>query len=180
MKTIVELLAEMPEEKSNNGCWIVKNPQPQTKGSSIWNTCFYRWAQNFSDRIEIRQNSNPKFFHTYTRIPLEFKPFVFFMYINQHKNTGIDILLPEKAIVIGGYEAQPSGEYLNYSYLFFCPTGEPPTIGTCIDEGVWIQHKNSEKDPILLTQEVICNRPLKIIPIKESLWKKEIEEVEEL
>ncbi len=138
MRTLIKLLSACDSaraDKESNGYYIV---------TEKWNTCFFRWAKNITDRIEVRVNSNPKVAHSYTRIPSILKDKVYFIYVNTQE--GFKILLKEDDIIIGGYEPQPSGEYLNYSFLIYSPTGSHPDVKRFDEPGAWVKGKRFNMD----------------------------------
>lgn len=148
MKQVVKLLSECSTkkaEKESNGYYIV---------TEQWNTCFHRWANNITDRIEVRVNSIPNVAHSYTRIPAILKDKIFFVYVNCLDVEGFQIVLRGQEIIVGGYDPQASGEYLNYSYLVYSPTGEPPVIETYSEAGAWVKHPNLS--PVKFRMEMLC------------------------
>jgi len=158
MKTVIKLLSECntkKAEKESNGYYVV---------TEQWNTCFHRWANNITDRIEVRQNSIPEVAHTYTRIPAILKSKVFFVYVNCLDVEGFTIELKEKEIIIGGYEPQKSGGFLNYSYFIYSPIGEQPVINSYSENGCWIKHPNMS--PIKFRMEMLCPASINVRSFK--------------
>ncbi len=175
MITKIKLLAQCETrraDKQSNGYYIVES----IEGKRVWNTCFHRWAHKIWDRIEIRKNSMPTYWHTYSRIPATLKPYIFFVYVNARKEDGFIMNLPEKSIIVGSYDPQVSGEYLNYAYLVYCPTEEAPSIQSALDSQVWLRYM--ENEPVLYHRDMVCpeRRELKLIKFAEP--KEEVEELE--
>lgn len=146
MKIAIKLLAEMqtkPADKQSNGYYIV---------TEYWNTCFHRWAHNLEDRIEVRQNNKPSTYHTYTRIPVSLKENIWFLYVNCKPNEGFKVYMEDGDLVVGGYDPQESGGYLNYSFLLYCKT--PPCIEKCEFAGFYIERE--QHPPIAFRLNMLC------------------------
>lgn len=120
MKTLIKPLNECQTRKSDkgNGYYIV---------SETWGTCFHRISttKNF---FEITHNSQPVNFHTYTKVPASLADRTFHVYANPHISNNLLIHMPKGGRIVGMYYPQLSGEYLNYSFLIYCPTGEAPEV----------------------------------------------------
>lgn len=116
-------------EKTNGYFLVGEERKP---GS--WGTCFLRIISSRSkkpqDQIDITYNTDPSFFHTYTKIPQSIAHNVFHVYVNYEQGSSICLDLPQGARVIGFDTPQPSGSYLNRSFLIYSPSGVEPTIET--------------------------------------------------
>lgn len=150
MKSLIKLLADCQTkkaDKSSNGYYIV---------TEKWNTCFHRWATKMTGKIEVRVNSSPTCMHSYTRIPVSLKNNIYFVYANRKKNKGVIITLQEGDLIVGGYEPQQSGDFLNYAYLVYSKNGEAPIVEKYPQEGVWIIFAHEEKEALKFNPDMLC------------------------
>lgn len=109
--------------------------------SEHWGTCFHRVSKTRRE-IDITYNINPKCFHTYTKFPDFIADKLFDVYVNYPADESLLIDLNGFDRVIGFDQPQPSGNYLNRSFLVLCPSGDEPKITTlktgAKDETFWI------------------------------------------
>ncbi len=119
MLLFIKKLADCETKQSDkkNGNYIVKKK---------WNTCFHRWWTTDSNDIEVRANSNPSCYHTYTRIPKKYINNIYFVYVNS--KTSIQLNLSSKDLIVGSYEPQKSGVFYNYAFLIFTENSEAISV----------------------------------------------------
>lgn len=146
MKKVIKKIIDCHVKKSDhdNGFFI----QGET-----WGSCFFRFMRNVKDQIWIKHNSQPNCFHTYTKIPSRLDDQVFHVYINYKKGKTVLLRLPAGGRVLGFDSPQPSGEYLNRSFLVLCQHESP-------DVEISKQPGNSEEDFFFSKGEcppLICN-----------------------
>jgi hypothetical protein len=124
----IKRLTDCQTKKSDrkNGYYIV----PEN-----WGSCFHRIATK-KEFFEITHNSQPKNFHTYTKIPSALAHNVFHVYVNAELYLNLLIELPKGARIVGMYDPQISGNFLNHAYLIYCPTGEAPEISPYEADGM--------------------------------------------
>jgi len=121
---VIKKLSECEQEKHKNGYFLV---------SETWGTCFFRVAHN-RPTFEIQRYSTPTAERTYTKIPVAAYKNVFHVYVNVHKYSFFTLNLPYNSIIVGMSDEQPSGDYLNYSFLVYSKNGDIPEI-----EGIYEQ-----------------------------------------
>lgn len=128
LNVLVRKLTDCPTkraDKTTNSSFIV---------SDTWGTCFFRFVSEPStrrqDRIQIEQYKleGQKVRRTYTRIPEAIKENVFHVFANIKQGLFPVLEMPIGSRVIGFHEPTQSGEYNNFTFLIYSPTGETPFI----------------------------------------------------
>ena len=128
MKTVVKPIIECASKRSdhNNGFFI----QAET-----WGSCFHRISsRSHPDEIFIKFNRKPKCFHTYTKFPARVANLIFHVYVNYEQETSVLLDLSPGSRLIGFDQPQPSGEYLNRSFLILSPSCIKPEIFEYVPE----------------------------------------------
>ncbi len=134
LNVLIKKLSECEQEKHKNGYFLV---------SETWGTCFFRIAKN-RPTFEIQRYSTPTAERTYTKIPVAAYENVFHVYVNVHKYSFFTLNLPCNSIIVGMSDEQPSGDYLNYSFLVYSKNGEMPNIEMQEEQEIqfMIKHEN--------------------------------------
>ncbi len=107
--------------KAKNGFYIVEG---------YWGTCFLKRTGSPKRQTEIKMfyRRLPNCFHTYTTYPASIQDNMWFVYCNYLADQSVAIHQLPGLRVVGFDQPQKSGEFLNRSFLIYCPSGEEPEV----------------------------------------------------